>query len=80
MTVGGFTALEWLALVERELLLFAGSFFLLGALDELGIDIVWVWLKLTGRARTGRIDRAQARGHILAGKAALLIPTGMRPK
>ena len=34
MDVG--TALEWLALVEHELLLFAGFFFLIGAVDEDG--------------------------------------------
>ncbi len=70
----GFTALEWLALVERELLLFAGFFFLLGTIDELGIDLVWVWLKLRGRARTGRIDCEAARRHALAGRAAVMIP------
>ncbi|MBO9601724.1 MAG: glycosyl transferase family protein [Novosphingobium sp.] len=67
--------MEWLALVERELLLFAGSFFLLGALDELAVDLVWIWLKLTGRARTGRIDRAAERHRPLAGAVAVLIPT-----
>lgn len=74
MILGDFTALEWLALAERELLLFAGTFFVLGMLDELGIDLVWAWLKLTGRARTGRIDREAARAHELAGRAAVLIP------
>jgi adsorption protein B len=45
------TPLEWLALVERELLLFAAVFFLIGALDEFAIDLAWFWLRLTGRAR-----------------------------
>src|SRR5690606_6704393 len=69
------TPLEWLALVERELLLFAAVFFLIGALDELAIDIAWFWLRLTGRSRTTRIDRMEHFGRPLAGRAALLIPT-----
>jgi adsorption protein B len=38
MILGGWTPLQWLALVEHELLLFAGVFFLVGAADELAID------------------------------------------
>jgi adsorption protein B len=71
--VGHWTPLEWLALVERELLLFAGTFFLIGAVDELAVDLGWVWLKLTGRAETPRIDRREARSRSLAGPAAVLI-------
>jgi len=71
--VGYWTPLEWLALAERELLLFAGVFFLIGAVDELAIDVGWLWLKLTGRARTPRIDRGQAQGRPLTGPAAVLI-------
>jgi len=68
------TPLEWLALVERELLLFAAVFFLIGALVELAMDIAWFWLRLTGRGRTVRIDRGEHVGRPLAGQAALLIP------
>jgi len=71
--VGYWSPLEWLALAERELLLFAGVFFLIGAVDELAIDIGWFWLKLTGRAKTPRIDRRAAHGRPLAGPAAVLI-------
>jgi len=71
--VGYWTPLEWLALAERELLLFAGVFFLIGAVDELAIDVGWLWLKLTGRARTPRIDRGEAQGRPLTGPAAVLI-------
>ena len=73
--LGQWSPLEWLALVEHELLLFAGAFFLIGALDELAVDIAWAWLKLTGRAKTWRIERSEARGSPLAGPAAVLIPT-----
>jgi len=72
--VGQWTPLEWLALVEHELLLFAAVFFLIGALDELAVDAGWAWLKLTGRARTWRIRRSEARERPLSGAAAVLIP------
>ena len=68
------TPLEWLALAERELLLFAAVFFLIGALDELAMDCAWFWLRITGRGRTARIERAAHVGRPLAGRAALLIP------
>lgn len=67
------TPLEWLALAERELLLFAAVFFLIGALDELAMDCAWFWLRITGRGRTVRIDRPEHVGRPLAGRAALLI-------
>jgi bacteriophage N4 adsorption protein B len=69
-----FTALEWLALVEHELLLFAGVFFLIGALDELAVDLTWIWLRLTGRGKSGTIIREEMRSRSLSGPAALLIP------
>jgi adsorption protein B len=71
--VGYWPPLEWLALAERELLLFAGVFFLIGAVDELAIDIGWLWLKLTGRANTPGIDRRDLQARPLAGPAAVLI-------
>jgi bacteriophage N4 adsorption protein B len=69
------TPLEWLALVEHELLLFAAVFFLIGALDELAMDGAWAWLKLTGRARDWRIARGETPEGPLAGPAAVFIPT-----
>jgi adsorption protein B len=74
MTLGAWTPLEWLALAEHELLLFAGVFFLVGLADELAVDLAWFWLKLTGRARTLRIHREEHRNAVLGGPAALLIP------
>ncbi|QYU70539.1 glycosyl transferase family protein [Leptolyngbya sp. 15MV] len=65
---------EWLVLVQHELLLFAGIFFLIGAIDELAADLAWFWLRLTGRAsdRTLHGDtQATAR---LSGQAAIFIP------
>ena len=74
MTLGAWKPLEWLALVEHELLLFAGVFFLIGLADELLVDFAWAWLRVTGRARTLRIHRDNHRRATLAGPAALLIP------
>ena len=72
--VGQSTPLTWLVLVEHELLLFSAVFFLIGALDELVVDLLWIWLRLTGRAASGRIDRREACERALDGPAAVLIP------
>lgn len=74
MNLGAITPLQWLALVEHELLLFAGVFFVIGSVDELAMDFAWVWLRLTGRAQTMRIERDHHRHAPLIGSAALLIP------
>lgn len=74
MGPGGWAALEWLALAEHELLLFAGIFFLIGALDEFAVDVWWAWLRLSGRRRTGRVDRKDLCVRRLDGPAAIFIP------
>ncbi|HEU4649874.1 MAG TPA: glycosyl transferase family protein, partial [Croceibacterium sp.] len=68
------TLLQLLAIVEHELLLFSAVFFLIGSLDELAVDLVWLWLRLTGRLKTWRIERREACGRTLAGPAAVFIP------
>ncbi|MBD2842637.1 glycosyl transferase family protein [Erythrobacter rubeus] len=74
MALWGFDLWQWLALLQHELLLFAGVFFLIGALDDLAIDFTWVWLKLTGRAKTREVDRDALRCRELHGAAAIFIP------
>ena len=74
MTFGAWTPLQWLALIEHELLLFAGVFFLIGSVDELAMDFAWIWMKLTGRAHTLQIRRENHCSGSLAGPAALFIP------
>ena len=74
MQLGGHGPLEWLALLEYELLLFAGVFFLLGALDDLAVDAVWAWLRLTGRATTPLLDRGATANRELADPVALFLP------
>ena len=70
----GIGPLDWFALMQRELFLFAASFFLLGALDEIAIDITWIWLRLTGRARTPVVDDAALAPRPLSHRCAVLIP------
>ncbi|HUQ13111.1 MAG TPA: glycosyl transferase family protein [Novosphingobium sp.] len=70
--LGGFGPWQWLEIVEHELLLFAAVFFALGAIDEFLLDLAWLRLRLTGRARAERFEgdpRAP-----LAGSAAVLVP------
>ena len=59
--------------IEHELLLFAAFWFVLGLVDELAVDLAWFWLKLTGRARTGRLAAGTA-GAPLSGEIAVFIP------
>ncbi len=74
MTIWGFSLWQWLAMIQHELLLFAGVFFLIGALDDLAIDLSWLWLKLTGRARTPELNRIALQHRELDGPAAVFIP------
>lgn len=74
MSIWGLDVWQWLALVQHELLLFAGFFFLLGALDDLAVDGIWLWLRATGRAVTGRRDSEALRQRALHGPAAVFVP------
>ena len=66
--------LEWLAIVEHELLLFAAVFFLIGAADELAMDLAWLWMRMTGKIRDWRIQRSAVVDRPLSGPCAVLIP------
>ena len=72
--VAQFTAGEWLALIQHELLLMAAVFFGIGLLDELAMDAAYVWLRLTGRAKTERLSGTDLGDEELAGMAAVFIP------
>lgn len=74
MSIGGFSIWEILVLIEHELLLFAGVFFLLGAVDELIVDFSWLWMRLTGRATTEKISDELAGSTSLHGWTAMFIP------
>lgn len=70
---GLYPILHGLMAVERELLVFAAFWFAVGLADEFAIDFTWIWLRLSGRARTTRLPRDYGRAE-LAGPAAVLIP------
>ncbi|QFT76971.1 glycosyl transferase family protein [Erythrobacter sp. THAF29] len=74
MALWGFEFWQWVALLQHELLLFAGVFFLIGALDDASVDLAWLWLKFTGRAQTPTVERAQMQSRSLHGPAAIFIP------
>lgn len=61
-------------LVQHELLLFAGIFFLLGAIDEFAVDIAYIWLRLTGRVSTKHLSEDDERRDHLSGQVAVFIP------
>jgi len=66
------TGFQWLAHAEYELLLFCAVWFAIGALDELGVDVLWLWLRLTGRVQTGRAPADTDAP--LRGMAAVFVP------
>ncbi len=65
---------QGMVLLQHELLLFAGVFFLIGALDDLTVDALWLWLRLRGRGVTQQRSRAALRQRRLSGPVAVLIP------
>lgn len=70
---GWHALLEGLLLFEHELMAFAAFWFCVGLLDELGIDLAWLWLRLTGKARTLRLPVGYG-ADPLSGHAAVMIP------
>lgn len=67
-----YSAFQWLAIFEHELLLFAAIWFAIGAVDELLVDALWLWRSKCGAARTPRlVDDADDE---LKGIAAVVVP------
>lgn len=62
-----------LVLLEHELLVFAAFWFCIGLIDEFAVDLVWLWLRLSGRARALRLPAGYG-AEPLSGRAAVLIP------
>ena len=62
-----------LAACERELLIFAAFWFVVGLADELAIDLTWLWLRLNGCASTRKLPQGYGRDP-LTGPIAVLIP------
>jgi adsorption protein B len=65
--------LRGLHLIEYELLLFASFWFVLAALDELVVDLAWLWLRLTGRVEDRRLPKGYEQ-RPLTGRPAVLVP------
>jgi adsorption protein B len=65
---------QWLTLLQHELLLFASVFFLIGALDDIAVDAVWLWLRATGRVHTATRSRTELQHRPLHAPAAVMIP------
>lgn len=74
MALSDYSVWHWLALVQHELLLFAGIFFLIGAIDDFAVDLYWLWLRLTGRAQTPHLDVKRSGLADLQGETAVFIP------
>lgn len=62
-----------LSVLERELLAFAAFWFVIGLIDEVGLDLAWLWLRLGGRIGTRRLPAGYGAAP-LRGRAAVLIP------
>lgn len=61
-----------LQLIRHELLIFAAFWFIVGAFDELLVDLAWLWLRLTGKATSVRLP-GEAEGLPLSGRSAVLV-------
>ena len=66
-------ALQVLALAEHELLVFAAFWFTIGLFDELGLDLAYLWLRLTRRTRTVRLAPGYGVDRLM-GPVAVMIP------
>ena len=72
VSISGFA--QGVLALQHELLLFAAVFFTIGLADELAIDAIYLWNRLTGRIRTPRIDEVGLRQDRLSGFSAVFIP------
>lgn len=63
----------WVQHARHELLVFAAFWFVVGAFDELIVDLAWFWLRLTRRARTAVLPATFAETR-LTQPMAVLIP------
>lgn len=73
-TISQVTVFELLALVQVELLLFAAVLFAIGLIDELAVDLAYLWCRLTRRAQTRRVPEDALPDNMLSGMAAVFIP------
>ncbi|MEP2736973.1 MAG: glycosyl transferase family protein [Erythrobacter sp.] len=62
-----------MSFLQKELLIFAVFFFLIGSIDDLLVDLYWFWFRLTGKICTPKIETGEWAGKPLTGDAALFI-------
>ena len=74
MLAAELSPVDWLVLLQHELLLFASLFFLIGTVDELAIDALYLVGRVRGRIRTPRIDRSAVEARGITGPVAAIIP------
>ncbi|MEO6093922.1 MAG: glycosyl transferase family protein, partial [Novosphingobium sp.] len=75
----GQSIVDCLRIVEQELVLFAAFWFIVGAADELAVDLVWLWLRLSGRSRSHSLPRGYE-NRPLSGRFAVLVPAWKEPE
>jgi bacteriophage N4 adsorption protein B len=63
----------WLQMLERELLLFALFWFIIGMVDELAMDAAYAWLRLRGRIHTAKLPPMTSEKP-LSGQMAVFVP------
>ncbi|MEN7538709.1 glycosyl transferase family protein [Aurantiacibacter flavus] len=80
MGVELFRGVEWLALIQYELLLFAGVFFLIGAADEFAVDLIYLCKRWRGELRTLTMATRNVADRQLSGLAVVMIPTWREEK
>ena len=73
MSAGWHSLIEMLMLAKHELLAFAAFWICLGLADEFAVDLAWLWLRVTGRARTTRLPVGYG-AEPLSGHVAVLVP------
>lgn len=74
MVAAALSPVDWLVVIHHELLLFASLFFLLGTLDELAIDTLYLIGRVRGKIVTPRIVRHDVEGQALGGPVAVIVP------
>jgi adsorption protein B len=74
----GMGLIRGLQFADGELLVFAAFWFLIGAIDELVVDVIWLWLLAAGRARAQRLPAGYER-RPLTGRMAVVVAAWQEP-
>lgn len=71
---------DWFLLAQQELLLFTSCFFLLGAIDELLMDVGYLFLFATGRIGRKKVEETSLLARPLQGRCAVFIPAWLEDR